>query len=67
MTAGPGTRDFLAALGLLLVFEGVLYALAPGALKRMFEAAQELDDGALRIGGVLAVAAGVAVVWWVRG
>lgn len=67
MTTGPGTRDFLAALGLVLVFEGVLYALAPGALKRMFEAARSIDDGAFRLGGVLAVAIGVAVVWWARG
>lgn len=62
----PGGADFLTAAGLMLVFEGVLYALAPGALKRMFEAAQGLDESALRLGGVIAVAAGVALVWLVR-
>lgn len=67
MTTGSGTRDLLAALGLVLVFEGVLYALAPGALKRMFVMAQSLDEGHLRLGGLIAVVAGVAVVWAVRG
>jgi uncharacterized protein YjeT (DUF2065 family) len=64
---GPGAVDFLTAAGLMLVFEGVLYALAPGALKRLFEAARDLDETALRLGGLLAVVAGVAVVWAVRG
>ena len=67
MTNGPGGADFLTAAGLMLVFEGVLYALAPGALKRMFEAARDLDERALRLGGLVAAAAGVAVVWFVRG
>lgn len=66
MTSGPGAGDFLTAAGLMLVFEGVLYALAPGALKRLFEAARLIDENALRLGGLLAVVTGVAVVWLAR-
>ena len=54
------------ALGLVLVFEGLLYALVPGQLKRMMMAMQQLSDDQLRIGGVAAVALGVAIVWLVR-
>lgn len=67
MTTGPGARDLLTALGLVLVLEGLGYALAPGAMKRMFELARTLDEGVFRIGGLLAVALGVALVWAVRG
>ncbi|NLH82630.1 MAG: DUF2065 domain-containing protein [Phyllobacteriaceae bacterium] len=64
---GPGASDFLAALGLVLVFEGAAYALMPGTMKRLFEVARLLDDGVFRFAGLLAVALGVAVVWLVRG
>ena len=57
---------FLTALGLVFVIEGLLYALVPGHLKAMMQAVQKLSDDQLRIGGVAAMAAGVAVVWLVR-
>ena len=58
---------FLQALGLVLVIEGLLYALFPAPLKRMMARAVETSDDALRIGGLLAVAAGVAAIWLIRG
>lgn len=58
--------DLLTALGLVLVIEGLLYALVPAHLKVMMQAVQKLSDDQLRIGGVAAMAAGVAVVWLVR-
>jgi len=58
--------DLLTALGLVLVIEGLLYALVPAHLKAMMTAVQKLTDDHLRIGGILAMAAGVAVVWMVR-
>jgi hypothetical protein len=57
---------FLTAVGLVLVFEGVLYAAAPGALKRMAVMMQEMPEDTLRIGGLAAVAVGVAIVWVAR-
>jgi uncharacterized protein YjeT (DUF2065 family) len=59
--------DVLTALGLVLVIEGLLYALVPAHLKAMMRAVEKLSDDQLRIGGVVAMAAGVAVVWLVRG
>ncbi|WP_395660036.1 DUF2065 domain-containing protein [Aestuariivirga sp.] len=56
----------LTALGLVFVIEGLLYALAPSRLRAMMQMMQQLSDDQLRIGGVAAMAAGVAIVWLVR-
>ena len=59
--------DFLAALGLLFVFEGLLYGGAPHAAKRMAEQVQALPDSVLRAVGVGSMILGLGVVWLVRG
>lgn len=58
--------DLLAALGLVLVIEGLLYAAAPERMKRMAAAIQPVPPSALRVGGVLAAILGLGVVWLVR-
>jgi uncharacterized protein YjeT (DUF2065 family) len=58
--------DLFAAIGLVLVLEGCLYALFPGGVKRMMEMAQRIPDGTLRIGGLLAAVFGLFVVWLAR-
>ena len=58
--------NVLMALGLVLVIEGLLYALAPAQLKAMMQAVQKLSDDQLRIGGVAARATGVVAVWIVH-
>lgn len=60
-------NDFLTALGLLLVFEGVLYGGFPRFVRRLAEQLQFMPDSALRVGGLLAAACGVFLVWLVRG
>ena len=59
--------DFLAALGLVLVIEGLVYGGFPHLAKRMGTEVQGLPESALRIGGLGAIAAGVFIVWLVRG
>ncbi len=58
--------ELLMALGLVFVIEGLLYALVPARLRAMMSAMQGLTDDQLRIGGLVAMAFGVAVVWLVR-
>ncbi len=58
--------ELLMALGLVLVIEGLLYALVPGHLKAMMLSFQKLSDDQMRIGGVAAMAVGVVIVWIVR-
>ena len=56
----------LMALGLVLVIEGLLYALVPAQLKAMMQQVQNLSNDQLRIAGVAAMATGVVAVWLVR-
>ncbi|WP_373504860.1 DUF2065 domain-containing protein [Aestuariivirga sp.] len=58
--------NLLLALGLVLVIEGLLYALVPGHLKAMMLSMQKLSNDQLRIGGLMAMGVGVLAVWIVR-
>ena len=59
--------DLVVGAGLVLVIEGLLWAAAPGLAMRMLEAASETPEPIMRLGGLSALAAGVALVWLVRG
>jgi uncharacterized protein len=59
--------DLIAALGLVLVIEGIVFALFPEGLKRKLIAALEMPASTLRIFGLAAAIGGLAVVWMVRG
>ena len=59
--------DLLVAVGLVMVIEGLLWAVAPQVGLRLLTAAQQMPDQALRAAGAAAVAAGVILVWLVRG
>lgn len=59
--------DIAVALGLVLVIEGLLYALFPGQLKQMLLALLKMPEEQLRVAGLAAMAAGVLVVWVARG
>lgn len=50
------------AVGLVLVVEGLLYALAPSLVRQMAQMAVGAPPATLRMGGLIAVAAGVAIV-----
>ena len=60
-------NDLLTALGLVLVLEGVLYALVPGGMKSIMRSALESSDQTLRTTGLIVAAIGVFLVWIVRG
>ena len=58
--------DLLAALGLVLVLEGALYALFPQQMIDMIRRLPELSPAAIRIAGITAVVIGWLVVKFVR-
>jgi uncharacterized protein len=58
--------DFLTALALVLVIEGVLYAGFPDAMKRGMQAAFELPPTTLRAVGLGVALFGVLGVWLIR-
>jgi uncharacterized protein YjeT (DUF2065 family) len=51
------------ALGLVLIVEGLAYALAPSLVERMLEMMQQLPDGIRRQMGALAIVSGLLLVW----
>jgi uncharacterized protein len=59
--------DFLVGIGLVLVIEGLLWAVAPRLVFKLLQAAVETPEERLRIGGAIAVAVGVLLVWLARG
>ncbi|MEP1932870.1 MAG: DUF2065 domain-containing protein [Roseibium sp.] len=60
-------NELITALGLVLVFEGVLYALAPGGMKNVMRSALETPEQNLRIAGLVAAVIGLFIVWIIRG
>jgi uncharacterized protein YjeT (DUF2065 family) len=60
-------HDFLTAIGLVLVVEGIVYGGFPGLAKRLATEVLSAPENALRIAGLVAVAIGVGIVWLVRG
>ena len=62
-----GLGDVLTALGLLLVIEGLTFAAAAERAKRALAALLLQPAGLLRAVGVVAMLAGVVLVWAVRG
>ena len=60
-------QDFLAAIGLVLVVEGLVYGGFPGLAKRLAGEVLSMPENALRIVGLVAIAIGVGIVWLVRG
>ncbi len=60
------TQHLLLALGLVLVIEGLLYALVPRHLLQMLELLKQKTDDQLRVMGIGTMAVGVAVVWIIR-
>jgi uncharacterized protein len=59
--------DILVAIGLVLVLEGLLWASAPHLALRLLTTAAQTPEQVLRMAGAAAVAAGVVIVWLVRG
>ncbi len=59
--------DFAAALGLLLVIEGVLYAAFPEGMKRMVRVPLDMPASTMRASGLGAAVLGLVIVWLVRG
>ena len=53
----------LLALGLVMIVEGLAYALAPSLVERMLEMLRSLPEAAVRQVGWLVVVSGAILVW----
>jgi uncharacterized protein YjeT (DUF2065 family) len=59
-------RDLGTALALVLVIEGILYALFPEGMKRVAARTLVVPPQALRVAGLAAACIGVMLVWLLR-
>ena len=59
--------DFLAALGLVFVIEGVFFAAFPDAAKRAMASVLETPDISVRLIGIGSALVGLIIVWLARG
>ena len=59
-------RELSTGLALVLVIEGVLYALFPEGMKHVAARAMLVPPQILRASGLLAASAGVVIVWLLR-
>lgn len=58
--------DILIGLGMLLVIEGLVFAAAPGWMRRAMESVLHTPDNILRLTGLGTAVAGLIVIWLVR-
>lgn len=59
--------DFFAAVGLVFVIEGLIFAAFPTSAKKAVASVLDTPDGTLRIIGIGSALIGLIIVWLVRG
>ncbi len=59
-------RDLIIALGLFFFIEGILYALFPSKMKSMLEKIKSINEGQLRIGGLIFTVIGFIIIWYFK-
>ena len=59
--------EFIVALGLVLVIEGLLFVGFPAAVKRLAASAIESPEASLRFAGITSAVIGLVLIWVVRG
>jgi len=60
-------KDLVTAFGLMLVIEGLLYALFPGFMRKSLAHLLALADHQVRVSALITACIGLGFVWWVRG
>lgn len=53
----------LLALGLVMIIEGLAYALAPSLIERMLEVLRAMPENAIRQIGLLIAVSGLILLW----
>ena len=59
-------RDLATALALVLVIEGMLWAVVPEAMRAAAARVGLVKPASLRVGGLVAAVIGVGLVWLIR-
>jgi uncharacterized protein len=59
-------KELGIAIGLLLVIEGLLYAIFPVAMKNMLNIMKDMPAQKLRSGGLIFALLGFIIVWYIK-
>ena len=59
-------KELIIAIGLLLFFEGILYALFPAKMKNMLKMIEKFPVNQLRVSGLFFALIGFAIVWYFK-
>lgn len=59
-------NNLLSAIGLMLVLEGILPFISPDRVRRTLLELSRLDDRVLRGAGLVSMALGLMVLYWLR-
>jgi uncharacterized protein YjeT (DUF2065 family) len=59
--------EFLSALGLVFVIEGLLFAAFPTMTKHALASVLESPDATLRLLGLASAVVGIVLIWIIRG
>ena len=60
-------KDFIVAVGLVFVIEGLIFAAFPEAAKRAVMVMTQTPDQGLRVVGLFSAVLGLVMLWLVRG
>ena len=58
--------ELIIAFGLLLILEGLLYAMFPSHMKNMLNQIKELPASKLRSGGLVFAIIGFIIIWFIK-
>ena len=59
-------KELAIAFGLLLVLEGLLYAIFPKSMKNMLLLIKEISEQKLRTSGLIFAVLGFIIVWYIK-
>ena len=59
-------KEFGIAIGLLLVIEGLLYAIFPSAVKSMLNTMKYFPIPKIRSGGLIFALLGFIIIWYIK-
>jgi uncharacterized protein len=62
-----GIQDFVVALGLVFVIEGLVFAAFPETARRAVVAITETPEHVLRLVGIGSAIGGLILIWFMRG
>ena len=59
-------KELAIAFGLLLVLEGLLYAIFPKSMKNMLLLIKEISEQKLRTSGLIFAVLGFIIIWYTK-